>query len=733
MARFQVVRRLLLPLLVLFLAMLPTVGAGAHALLVRSSPEADAEMLVAPSTIEMWFSEPLELAFSTARLIGPSGDELPTGAAVIDSADSTHMTLPLGNLGPGIYMVAWQTLSQIDGHEWYGSFPITVLNPNGSRPAAGAAVALTGGRGELPTAGETVTRWLSLTGSMLIFGSMLFRSLVLPEARTPMLRARSMRPIAMLVEAACIAIVVGSLGQLLLQASRLGGFTNLPGLVLETRVGIVALARILLAVGVLLLVLLGAGKRFSYVVVTGISVVLLLSFSITSHAGAVQGSLFAVSADLVHLVAASAWVGGLALLPILWVTKRAGDDDRELLVAVRRFSVLAGGAIFIVIISGTFLSLVELPDLQSLWQTPYGIVLLVKIVLVVLALAVAFLNNRRVQKTDAGGNLSTQIAFEAGIALTILVAVSLLVQTPTPRSLDVETEPTGASQPFNQITPTDDLNVHLQVDPNESGVNRFWVHLFRDDSSNIGEVQLVRLLLEHRERNLGQTSVDLEPLGQDTFAAEGAYLSQPGLWDLSVYVRRRGVDDVLSPIGVEVNPAPGSQGGLVFWRNPVPGLQPMVLVAGLLIVLGAVPFLWSRYFRGWTIVGFSLIVLGVGAMAIGITREARAEVPLSQRTNPVLPNAESVARGQEIYAEGCLICHGATGKGDGPVGVTLSPRPSDLAIHMVPGIHTDGQLLEWITNGFPNSAMPSFDQAYGEEDRWHVINYIRTFANTEAE
>jgi mono/diheme cytochrome c family protein len=50
---------------------------------------------------------------------------------------------------------------------------------------------------------------------------------------------------------------------------------------------------------------------------------------------------------------------------------------------------------------------------------------------------------------------------------------------------------------------------------------------------------------------------------------------------------------------------------------------------------------------------------------------------------------------------------------------------------MVPGIHTDGQLLEWITNGFPNSAMPAFGDSYSEEDRWHVINHIRTLAFEE--
>ena len=76
-----------------------------------------------------------------------------------------------------------------------------------------------------------------------------------------------------------------------------------------------------------------------------------------------------------------------------------------------------------------------------------------------------------------------------------------------------------------------------------------------------------------------------------------------------------------------------------------------------------------------------------------------------------------------------LPCHGPTGKGEGPVGVTLNPRPTDLAIHVAPGVHPDSQLYDWITNGFPASAMSAFNEAHTDEERWHLVNYIRTFAD----
>jgi mono/diheme cytochrome c family protein len=96
--------------------------------------------------------------------------------------------------------------------------------------------------------------------------------------------------------------------------------------------------------------------------------------------------------------------------------------------------------------------------------------------------------------------------------------------------------------------------------------------------------------------------------------------------------------------------------------------------------------------------------------------------------NPIPANSGSVAAGQAVFTTNCVPCHGVSGKGDGPIGLTLNPRPADLTIHAVPGVHSDGQLFEWITNGFPGSVMPAFRTTLSDDDRWNLVNYIRTFA-----
>ncbi|MBK7456476.1 MAG: copper resistance protein CopC [Anaerolineales bacterium] len=154
-------------LMVFVASLLVTGNALAHALLLRSLPVANSEILQTPTKIEMWFSEPLEADFSSARLLTTSGEEIRIDVAELDPNDPTHLTVLLKQLDPGIYTVAWKTLSRTDGHEWYGSFPFTVLNPDGTRPNGTAAVLDLETRSELPTLLQTISRWLALMGGIL--------------------------------------------------------------------------------------------------------------------------------------------------------------------------------------------------------------------------------------------------------------------------------------------------------------------------------------------------------------------------------------------------------------------------------------------------------------------------------------------------------------------------------------------------------------------------------------
>ena len=94
---------------------------------------------------------------------------------------------------------------------------------------------------------------------------------------------------------------------------------------------------------------------------------------------------------------------------------------------------------------------------------------------------------------------------------------------------------------------------------------------------------------------MGQARLDLVDLGEDAFAAEGAFLNRDGEWNLSVYVRRRGMDDAMAEIAVPVPSAETVQQiSRSPWRNPVPRLPAETVVGALLVALSLVPLLWRR-------------------------------------------------------------------------------------------------------------------------------------------
>ena len=80
-------------------------------------------------------------------------------------------------------------------------------------------------------------------------------------------------------------------------------------------------------------------------------------------------------------------------------------------------------------------------------------------------------------------------------------------------------------------------------------------------------------------------------------------------------------------------------------------------------------------------------------------------------------------RGAEIYRIYCQVCHGAGGAGDGTVTQRGYPPPPSLSAAQTVN-RTDGELFHILTYGYKN--MPQYATQVDREDRWHVINHIRT-------
>ncbi len=105
--------------------------------------------------------------------------------------------------------------------------------------------------------------------------------------------------------------------------------------------------------------------------------------------------------------------------------------------------------------------------------------------------------------------------------------------------------------------------------------------------------------------------------------------------------------------------------------------------------------------------------------------EWKAPKEVDQIANPLKGNIEDTKAGKQLYKLQCAVCHGDTGKGDGVAGLALNPKPASFKSEIVQN-ETDGALYWKITIG--RAPMASYKDLLTEEQRWQLVNYIRTFS-----
>jgi mono/diheme cytochrome c family protein len=95
--------------------------------------------------------------------------------------------------------------------------------------------------------------------------------------------------------------------------------------------------------------------------------------------------------------------------------------------------------------------------------------------------------------------------------------------------------------------------------------------------------------------------------------------------------------------------------------------------------------------------------------------------------NPITDKAASASRGGKLFVNNCAKCHGLSGNGYGTVALSFTTWPRQLWVWNNTGEETDGYLFWFITNG--RSDMPPFGLILSENNRWDLINYIKTIKN----
>ena len=634
--------------------------ARAHGVHVASEPAPNAVLAGSPDKIEITFSEPIEPAVTTIQLFDQQGEEVLLGEfEFFDDPQSMAVPVP-GDLDSAIYTVIWRNLSTVDGHTWAGSFPFTILGPGGVAPTGDVAPSLeqlAAPPSDAPTAIESSSRWVVLLGTAVMLGGAAYvlfvafpasRSLATETAQT--LRALSRTVLLVTAAIGAFLVLEGSLLQLLFQADRLGGIGQVDELLWNTRSGRYLIARQgLLAVALLsMVVLLRARSQRSQTLALGLvltaSFGVMLTQSLVSHAAASDGPFWATLFDVLHLLAASLWVGALVHIGLSmprWLEELKGGG-RTVFAAesFRRFSFIAMASVTVLLASGVLSALVQFTSWDELWSTSYGWALIAKLAAMLPLLAMAGANAFYFQPrvVDAGLQLAggagdgpaaarepvaslhrrlvTTVRVEAVLAIVVLVAVAVLTQLQTPRNTADAIEQAAvisAQQPaqnerrgITKSAEVDGLIMLLRIEPGEIGQNTFELGLGAE-FGGIGEVLDIRLDFDHQDVGEGGSRLPLTLSGSARYTAEGSNLSLPGEWSVTATVRRRGLDDTQAFFDIPLRALDGAEAGDAesesIWHWPFDGAQSAGAFAA--IAFGAVG------------------VVGVGAWQLRNTRRPR--------------------------------------------------------------------------------------------------------------
>lgn len=422
--------RSLIALLAAFAALLLVpAGAAAHAGIEASVPARDATVTDAPGEVVLHFSAPVVVGADAIQVFAPDGHRVDVGTARPEQGE--RITQQMSDGGTGTYGVAYRVSSE-DGHVITGVVGFSVGSPSG----AGAAENASRDAATVPRATQgafSLVRLIEILALLTAAGGGIFAVLIAPGRRPRLLVGSLVVLLAAYAVGYALNAAIAAGGDLsaLWDVDALRGASDTPfSLSLQIRaiVTVVALApALLLTFGARTLPL---PARWILAVVFA---ALAASLSITGHAVTTQPTWLRMPLDMVHVIAAAVWLGGLVQL---WTLARETDTR---ITEIVRFSRTAFVAVGSLLVTGVAIAIIEL-DLQAaeLVDSRYGRLITAKLLLLLGVLPLAFNNQRiflpalRRRPADAPRMLRQYVLRELALLVVVIAVTVWLIATPQP-------------------------------------------------------------------------------------------------------------------------------------------------------------------------------------------------------------------------------------------------------------------------------------------------------------
>jgi mono/diheme cytochrome c family protein len=167
-------------------------------------------------------------------------------------------------------------------------------------------------------------------------------------------------------------------------------------------------------------------------------------------------------------------------------------------------------------------------------------------------------------------------------------------------------------------------------------------------------------------------------------------------------------------------------------------MKKIILIAVLLALVGYVAYQALMYYDNEFIYGRMretpairpyeepLLIMEAGIVPFsGGEMNFKAEIPEKIKSPLNLKDPANIKSGQNVYQTYCAQCHGNNHDGNGPVGQSFYPLPTDFRIAKVQS-QKEGYLFYDISYGSPNGRQPALATTVSTTERWQVIAFIKS-------
>jgi copper transport protein len=536
--------------------------ASAHAYLIRTVPAASGVLDAPPPNVQLTYDEAVEPRFAIISVTNAAGRQETTGPVHRSPANPDTLVVGLRpGLPQGWYLIYWRAIS-VDGHPVQGAFTYAV----GPNPGPAPQFPVPSIAGSATSLRLLIARWVMFLSVMSTIGLFVFRMLI---ARPGVRRAPEVT-LRVVSRAVVLASVIGLVAipvylDIATAIDSLRSEFDLTALVPLFRatsfgrgyVDMLVCFALFCAAGWTALWLdrpARATRSIAEVIsLTGAllaaAAVLLLPGS-AGHAAQTSPRGISVALDWVHLATGSLWLGGLIGLIVVWTSVSASERVGALSLVVPRFSNVALVSVLLLLGSGTWATINHMPALDALWLTGYGVAILVKIGLLLAAIALASGNLLRTKPRlqaaardpergePAARLLRGLISGEAAlIAAAVFAAAVLSSLAPPPPAFSLQNSALANVGPGRVAETVKRAGYVLQVlvSPNKAAApDSFALRITRGGKPVRGAN--VTLTFNHTEMQMPQQEYQLTETQPGVYSRAAPALVMVGKWALSFQI-----------------------------------------------------------------------------------------------------------------------------------------------------------------------------------------------------